>query len=106
MMVKEYHPDVIKVDVMPPDINGKEVQCQRVRMDSTLTIARSSASVAWSSSDKIQDLRDSGANDFMQKPFERSVWSNVHLQLLDVEPVARELLVQTRLWSPTVADTN
>ena len=35
MMVKEYHPDVIVLDVMLPDINGKEV-CQRVRSDSNL----------------------------------------------------------------------
>lgn len=33
MMVKEYHPDIIVLDVMLPDINGKEV-CQRVRSDS------------------------------------------------------------------------
>ena len=32
MMVKEYHPDLIVLDVMLPDINGKEV-CQRVRND-------------------------------------------------------------------------
>jgi len=35
MMVKEYHPDLIVLDVMLPDINGKEV-CHRVRADSTL----------------------------------------------------------------------
>ena len=35
MMVKEYKPDIIVLDVMLPDINGKEV-CQRVRSDSTL----------------------------------------------------------------------
>ena len=32
MMVKEYRPDLIVLDVMLPDINGKEV-CQRVRSD-------------------------------------------------------------------------
>ena len=30
MMVKEYRPDLIVLDVMLPDINGKEV-CHRVR---------------------------------------------------------------------------
>ena len=34
MMVKEYRPDLIVLDVMLPDINGKEV-CHRVRSDST-----------------------------------------------------------------------
>ena len=33
MMVKEYRPDLIVLDVMLPDINGKEV-CHRVRADS------------------------------------------------------------------------
>ena len=32
MMVKEFRPDLIVLDVMLPDINGKEV-CQRVRSD-------------------------------------------------------------------------
>ena len=35
MMVKEYRPDLIVLDVMLPDINGKEV-CQRVRGDPAL----------------------------------------------------------------------
>src|SRR5688572_700707 len=35
MLVKEYHPDLIVLDVMLPDINGKEV-CQRVRGDKTM----------------------------------------------------------------------
>src|ERR1700693_192151 len=39
MMVKEYRPDIIVLDVMLPDINGKEV-CQRVRADATLEDVR------------------------------------------------------------------
>ena len=39
MMVKEYRPDLIVLDVMLPDINGKEV-CQRVRADTTLEDVR------------------------------------------------------------------
>ena len=35
MMVNEYRPDLIVLDVMLPDINGKEV-CHRVRGDGTL----------------------------------------------------------------------
>ena len=37
MMVKEFRPDLIVLDVMLPDINGKEV-CQRVRSDKSLEI--------------------------------------------------------------------
>src|SRR5437016_3450844 len=39
MMVKEYRPDLIVLDVMLPDINGKEV-CHRVRADSSLEDVR------------------------------------------------------------------
>src|SRR5258708_15294845 len=39
MMVKEYRPDLIVLDVMLPDINGKEV-CHRVRPDNTLPEVR------------------------------------------------------------------
>ena len=39
MMVKEYRPDLIVLDVMLPDINGKEV-CHRVRADTTLEDVR------------------------------------------------------------------
>ena len=35
MLVKEFRPDLVVLDIMLPDINGKEV-CQRVRGDNTL----------------------------------------------------------------------
>ena len=47
MMVKEYRPDLIILDVMLPDINGKEV-CHRVRADTGWRTSGSSASPAWS----------------------------------------------------------
>src|SRR2546428_12496808 len=39
MMVKEYRPDMIVLDVMLPDINGKEV-CHRVRADPSMEDVR------------------------------------------------------------------
>ncbi len=35
MLVREFRPDLVVLDVMLPDINGKEV-CQRIRSDDTL----------------------------------------------------------------------
>src|SRR6476620_2261985 len=67
MMVKEYHPDVVVLDVMLPDINGKEV-CQRVRADSTLEEVRILCISGMVEEDKIQELRLSGADDFLGKP--------------------------------------
>ena len=86
MMVKEYHPDIIVLDVMLPDINGKEV-CQRVRSDSSLDDVRIICISGMVEGDKIAELRDSGANEFMQKPFEVEQLVDRMCQLLDVEPV-------------------
>jgi excisionase family DNA binding protein len=69
MMVKEYRPDLIVLDVMLPDINGKEV-CQRVRADNTLEDVRVICISGMIEDDKIQELRDAGADDFLHKPFE------------------------------------
>jgi len=86
MMVKEYRPDIIVLDVMLPDINGKEV-CQRVRSDTNLDDVRIICISGMVEQDKITDLRASGANDFLQKPFEVESLIQRMCQLLDVEPV-------------------
>lgn len=87
MMVKEYHPDIIVLDVMLPDINGKEV-CQRVRSDSNLDDVKIICISGMVEQDKIDDLKASGANEFVQKPFEVEQLVDRICQLLDVEPVA------------------
>lgn len=69
MMVREYRPDILVLDIMLPDINGKEV-CQRVRSDNTLDEVKIICISGLVEQDKIQDLLNSGANDFLQKPFE------------------------------------
>ena len=40
MQVKEFRPDIVVLDVMLPDINGREV-CQRVRSDENLIRSKS-----------------------------------------------------------------
>jgi DNA-binding response OmpR family regulator len=69
MLVKEFRPDLVVLDIMLPDINGKEV-CQRVRSDSTLEATKIICISGMVEADKVADLRSAGANDFMQKPFE------------------------------------
>lgn len=86
MMVKEYRPDIIVLDVMLPDINGKEV-CQRVRMDSTLDDTRIICISGMVESEKVEDLKRSGANDFLQKPFEIETIIERMCKLLDMESV-------------------
>jgi two-component system OmpR family response regulator len=68
MQVKEFRPDIVVLDVMLPDINGKEV-CQRVRSDKTLDTVKIICISGMIEPEKVSDLRASGADDFMQKPF-------------------------------------
>ena len=69
MMVKEYRPDLIILDVMLPDINGKEV-CHRVRADASMEEVRIICISGLLEDDKIQELKLAGADDFMPKPFD------------------------------------
>jgi len=87
MMVKEYHPDIIVLDVMLPDINGKEV-CHRVRSDSSMDDVKIICISGMVEQDKIADLKASGANDFLQKPFDVDYLVERMCKQLDIEPIA------------------
>jgi len=87
MLVKEYRPDMIVLDVMLPDINGKEV-CHRVRADTTLEDVRILCISGMIEEDKIQELRLSGADDFLGKPFEMELLIDRMCALLEMEPVS------------------
>ncbi|MCH7988221.1 MAG: response regulator [Planctomycetes bacterium] len=86
MMVKEYRPDILVLDVMLPDINGKEV-CQRVRKDETLEDVKIICISGMVEKDKIGELKEAGADDFLQKPFEIEQLVERMCALLDVETV-------------------
>ncbi|QDT50347.1 MULTISPECIES: response regulator [Symmachiella] len=87
MMVKEYRPDVIVLDVMLPDINGKEV-CQRVRSDSNLDDTRIICISGMVEEDKKGELIEAGANVFLQKPFEVDALVDELCSQLDIEPTS------------------
>jgi len=87
MMVKEYRPDMIVLDVMLPDINGKEV-CHRVRADSSLEDVRILCISGMIEEDKVQELRLSGADDFLHKPFDIEELIDRMCGLLEIEPVS------------------
>jgi DNA-binding response OmpR family regulator len=86
MLVKEFQPDLVVLDVMLPDINGKEV-CQRVRSDPSMPDVRIICISGMVEQDKVQDLKDAGANDFMQKPFTVEALLDRSCGMLDMEPV-------------------
>lgn len=86
MMVKEYHPDLIVLDVMLPDINGKEV-CQRVRSDRTMDDVKIICISGMVEENRISDLLASGANDFLRKPFDVEVLLKRICHYLEMEMI-------------------
>jgi excisionase family DNA binding protein len=84
MMVKEYRPDLIVLDVMLPDINGREV-CVKVRHDPALEDVKILCISGMVEADKIEDLKTAGADDFLQKPFEVDQLIDRMCKLLEME---------------------
>mgnify|MGYP002625759276 FL=1 len=87
MMVKEFRPDLVVLDVMLPDINGKEV-CQRIRSDPALDEVKVVCISGMVEQDKVQDLMNAGADDFMQKPFDAEALLDKVCRTLDMETVS------------------
>ena len=84
MFVKEFRPDLVVLDIMLPDINGKEV-CQRIRRDPALESVKVICISGMIEQDKVADLRAAGADDFMQKPFALEKLVDRVCELLDLE---------------------
>ena len=87
MMILEFEPDLVVLDVMLPDINGREV-CARVRGDSGLEAVKIMCISGMIEQEKINDLRAAGANDFMNKPFAVEELLGRCCELLDMERAA------------------
>lgn len=84
MTVREYRPDLIILDVMLPDINGKDV-CVRVRGDKSLEAVKIVCVSGIVEEDKIEELRRAGANEFLAKPFETEKLIETICRLLEIE---------------------
>jgi two-component system KDP operon response regulator KdpE len=63
--VREFHPDLVLLDMNLPEIGGIEV-CKSIRADSNIAIIM--LTVRKSDADKVAAL-DAGADDFVTKPF-------------------------------------
>ncbi len=84
MLAKEYHPDLIILDVMLPDINGQAV-CELVRQDPTMAEIKIICISGMIEEDKIADLKKSGADDFLHKPLDIDELIRRVCRLLDIE---------------------
>jgi DNA-binding response OmpR family regulator len=72
---------------MLPDINGREV-CHRVRDDKTLEDVRILCISGMIEEDRIQELKLSGADDFLHKPFDIEELIDRMCALLEIEPAS------------------
>ena len=84
MTVQEYKPDLIILDVMLPDINGKDV-CVKVRNDKSLADVKIVCVSGEVEQDRIGELKAAGANEFVPKPFVVDDLIKLVSRLLDIE---------------------
>ena len=84
MLAKEYHPDLIILDVMLPDINGQAV-CELIRRDPTMSDIKIICISGMIEVDKIQELTESGADEFLHKPLDIDELMRRVCRLLDME---------------------
>ena len=94
MLAKEYHPDLIILDVMLPDINGQAV-CELIRNDPTMADIKIICISGMVEEDKIADLHKSGADDFLHKPLDIDELIRRICRLLDIE-TGRDRLSESR----------
>jgi len=84
MLAKEYHPDLIILDVMLPDINGQAV-CELIRKDPTMADIKIICISGMVEEEKIAELRAAGADDFLHKPLDIDELIRRVSRLLDIE---------------------
>jgi two-component system, OmpR family, response regulator RpaA len=84
MLANEYHPDLIILDVMLPDING-QVVCELIRKDAAMADIKIICISGMVEEDKISDLKTAGADDFLHKPLDIDELMRRICRLLDIE---------------------
>jgi len=68
LRTREFHPDVLVLDYMLPDINGNAV-CRSIRSDASLKDVRIIIVSGVIDREHVDKLLEDGADDFVQKPF-------------------------------------
>src|SRR4051812_316609 len=84
MLANEYHPELIILDVMLPDINGQAV-CELIRQDSAMSDIKIICISGMVEEDKIAELKTAGADDFLHKPLDIDELMRRICRLLDIE---------------------
>ena len=69
MATQQFHPDLILLDYMLPDVNG-DVVCQTIKKNPEFENTRIIIVSGVIKDEEIQRLLDAGAEDFIKKPFD------------------------------------
>ena len=84
--VEKTQPDLLIVDVMMPQINGKEV-CRKIRSSpETETLPIILMTAPWTTSDDFLALENTGADRFLAKPFDDAALMKAVQELLNQPP--------------------
>src|SRR4051794_22622339 len=84
MPAKEYHPDLIILDVMLPDINGQAV-CELIRADPTMADIKIVCVSGMVEEENVAELKKAGADDFLHKPLDIDELVRRTCRQLDIE---------------------
>ena len=98
LQARDYNPDLVVLDLMLPGIDGMEV-CRRIRLAGSLPILMLTARETVR--DRVEGL-DSGADDYMVKPFELNELL-ARLRVLSVPLLSSNAFVGTLQLSESMA---
>jgi response regulator RpfG family c-di-GMP phosphodiesterase/signal transduction histidine kinase len=102
-IMREKKPDLVVSDVMMPGMNGYEF-CRQVKLDETLRHTPILLVTALSESDRIVEGVDSGADDYLSKPFEPVVLKARIRSLLRMRSIEAELALTNRNFKVRTED--
>ncbi|MBN1817330.1 MAG: response regulator [Sedimentisphaerales bacterium] len=84
LITQQFHPDLIILDYMLPDVNGNIV-CQTIRRNEEFEETRIIIVSGVVNQEEIQGLLDAGAEDFIKKPFNISQLVDKIVTVLDMQ---------------------
>jgi len=84
ILTQQFHPDLIILDYMLPDVNGNVV-CRTIKQNSEFTNTRIIIVSGVVNQSEIEDLVKSGAEDFIRKPFNISELVDKIASVLDMQ---------------------
>ena len=69
VLAERIHPDVILLDILLPDVDGREI-CKQIRRNPVTADAKIIAVTALKEPAQIEEIKAAGADDHIGKPFD------------------------------------